>query len=80
MIGPASLRRNDLTLLRMSTVNHRLAQLQEGEDMEYIIFGDNVYKRRSPITSYVSAANDNPLAVHFVLWNRGMKNVRISIE
>ena len=80
MCGPASLRRNDLVLLRDSAINDRISLLQEKAPEQFIIFGDTAYKRRSHITSYVIQNNDQDLQAFFVSWNRCMKEVRISIE
>ena len=77
MYGPESLRRNDLSLLRESDINNRLAQLQVDEEVQYIIMGDSAYKKRSHITSYHSQEDNIP---GHVMWNRKMKKVRISIE
>jgi hypothetical protein len=53
--GPTSLRRNDLTLLRNSNINDRIAALQVDSPNQLIIFGDSAYKRQSHITSYFGA-------------------------
>jgi hypothetical protein len=47
MFGPTSLRRNDLTLLRLSNINDRQAKLQRGSEDQFMTFGDSAYKRRS---------------------------------
>ena len=75
MYGPTSLRKNDLTLLRLSNINDRMAEVQWQSDHQYMIFGDSAYKRRSHITSYY-VESDELIA----RWNRRMKRVRISIE
>jgi hypothetical protein len=81
MTGPTSLRRNDLTLLRISDINDRLHALHANDPIDYIIFGDSAYKRRSNITSYVSAAaGEVAIDPLFKAWNKAMKTVRISIE
>ena len=75
LFGPTSLRRNDLTLLRLSNINERMAELQRGEEDQYMTFGDSAYKRRSHLTSYYADIDDL-----YRRWNRRMKRVRISIE
>jgi hypothetical protein len=75
--GPASLRRNDLTLLRESDVNDTFARIQLNSVIDYIIFGDSAYKRQSHLRSYFSAAEE---IVDGALFNRRMKRLRISIE
>ncbi len=44
MFGPTSLRRNDLTLLRLSNINDRQAELQRGSEDQYMTFGDSAYE------------------------------------
>ena len=78
--GPISLRQNDLSLLRESNINDKLATLQLGELIQYIIFGDSAYKRRSHITSYAIAPQGEALQPILVSWNNTCKKVRISIE
>ena len=75
--GPTSLRRNDLAVLRRSNINDRFAALQHSGDIQYIIFGDSAYKKKSHITSYKKFQDMNRSQVH---WNKSMKHVRISIE
>ena len=74
MYGPASVRRNDLELLRLSNINDRMVALTN-----HIIFGDSAYKPRSRVRSYYHADEENPIA-NFVRWNAAMKKIRISIE
>lgn len=75
--GPTSLRRNDLTLLRLSDINDTFTILQLESDIDYIIFGDSAYKRQSHIRSYFSVTEEVPDSA---LFNRRMKRLRISIE
>jgi len=75
LYGPTSLRRNDLTLLRLSNINDRMAELQEGSEDQFMVFGDSAYKRRSHTTSYYAELEER-----LARWNRRMKRVRISIE
>ena len=75
MFVPTSLRRNDLTLLRLSNINDRQAELQHGSEEQYMTFGDSAYKRRSHLTSYYADIDEL-----IRRWNRRMKRVRISIE
>ena len=79
MLGPYSLRRNDLALLRDSNINERLAQLQAGESKQYIIFGDSAYKTQSHIRSYYGGQQERS-DPRFRRWNGAMKAVRIAIE
>jgi DDE superfamily endonuclease len=73
--GPTSVRRNDLTLFRLSDINGRVAA-ENGADSKYIIFGDSAYKRFSHTRSYYPVDGvDNHRR-----WNSRMKSVRISIE
>jgi hypothetical protein len=77
MTGPESLRRNDLFLLRKSRIVERLKNIQVGDLMQYIIFGDSAYRKSSHLTSYHKAVEGID---GFKEWNRKMKSVRISIE
>jgi len=54
---------------------YRMAELQEGNEDQYMTFGDSAYKRRSHITSYYAEVEEG-----LARWNRRMKRVRISIE
>ena len=75
--GPASLRRNDLTLLRESDINDRFARLQIHAPVDFIIFGDSAYRRRSHCRSYFSVLEN---VIDSARWNRRMKRLRISID
>ena len=80
--GPTSLRRNDLTLLRDSNINGRLAQLQA--DLLHVeellhIFGDSAYPELSHLHSYLKNRLDLT-AEYQRKYNSAMKKVRISIE
>jgi hypothetical protein len=77
MEGPTSLRRNDLTLLRLSRIVDRFQEEQQGNILQYIMMGDSAYKKKSHITSYHRA---DELIEDFKAWNNAMKKVRISIE
>jgi len=72
MCGPTALRRNDLTLLRMSDLNDRLGRLTG-----LYIFGDSAYKTQSNISTYIKKES---MPVGWDHWNYAMKTVRISIE
>jgi hypothetical protein len=76
MLGPTSLRRNDLRLLGLSQVNERLAEIQEGECIQSIMFGDSIYHFLSHLRTYFST-NPN---VRQKLENHAYKSVRIAIE
>ena len=67
MYGPTSLRRNDLTLYRLSDINDRVREMGQNQ---YHVFGDSAYKGDSNVSSY----DDN------FVDSRLMKSVRISIE
>ena len=77
--GPVTLRDNDLTLLRLSRVNMRFAEILEGQDDQYCIFGDSAYMRLSNLETYYTRASSDMMP-YFVEWNKSMKHVRISIE
>jgi hypothetical protein len=75
--GPMSLRRNDLTLLRESDIVNRLREVQNGQEHQYVMFGDSAYKKQSHLTSYFK--DDDEIEEH-VKWNKRLKAVRIAIE
>jgi hypothetical protein len=77
MAGPTSLRRNDLWVLRISEIQERISELQEGDIDQFVIFGDSAYPRTSHLRSYFKAAEG---VADFLRWNSAMKKVRISIE
>ena len=76
LYGPTSVRRNDLTLYRLSDINGRVAAAN-GAAAKYIVFGDSAYKRFSHTRTYYPTGDgiDNHRR-----WNSKMKSVRISIE
>lgn len=77
MHGPTTLRSNDLSLLRTSNINQRLANVQMGSESQYIIMGDSAYKKQSHITSYHQREE---IILGYREWNLKIKKVRISIE
>ena len=83
MYGPTSLRRNDLTLLRFSSINDRaigyIIRLWNPfcKRLQYIIFGGSAYHKQTHISSYLKAIENIP---GFADWNKKLKKVRISIE
>eukprot|EP01040_Poterioochromonas_malhamensis_P006982 gene6983-7532_t len=70
MFGPTSLRRNDLALLRDSSIHNRIASIQEGNERQLIMFGDSIYLNNTHLKSYCNDEN----------FNKDMKATRISIE
>ena len=78
MRGPTSLRKHDLTLLRKSAINQRLADIQLGDspDQQVRIFGDSAYPMMSHLFTYFDDNNYPGLKEY----NYGLKSVRISIE
>ena len=77
--GPTSLIRNDIALLRLSRINMTMSDLQEGDPVQYKIFGDSAYSRQSHIFSYYKFPPPFMTEAH-QQWNHSMKSVRISIE
>jgi len=82
MIGPDSLRRNDITLLRQSNIVDRLRALCANLDIDYLIFGDSAYKTESHLRSYykIDENHNNQQQEAYKEWNFRMKSVRESIE
>ena len=71
-----------MTLLRLSDLNHRFAELQGYEtptpaSRQLIIFGGSAYPIKTHIRSYVHADEDIPNKVKL---NSALKRVRVSIE
>jgi hypothetical protein len=66
LTGPYSHRRHDLALCRISDINNRLRDLfdGEGDDNQYIVFGDSAYREGSHIKSYNNEG--------FIGWNAAM--------
>ena len=77
LFGPTALRRNDNKLYRDSDINDRFAAVQILSLLQFIIFGDTAYHKKSHTTSYHKACD---MIENFKDWNRRMKSVRISIE
>jgi hypothetical protein len=78
MCGPTALRRNDLALFRISDINQRMGEVQAGNPVQYVIFGDSAYKTNlTHCRSYFKIAE---LIPDYKKWNTAMKRVRISIE
>jgi hypothetical protein len=71
ILGPESLRRNDLQLFHESDMNNRLYNMfSNSNSVQYKMFGDSAYVSDTNISTYKKNVN----------WNTGMKKVRISIE
>jgi hypothetical protein len=72
LYGPASLRRNDLELLRRSDLNDELySACHLWNSPNYSMFGDSAYFEDSNLSTYKDDSQT---------WNRAMKTVRIEIE
>jgi hypothetical protein len=74
--GPTSVRRNDLTLYRLSGINERIGRLSANEEYDYCVFGDSAYGVDTHFRSYIK----NSCTSLQKQWNRSMTSVRISIE
>lgn len=51
MWGPGACRHNDLWLLLESDINNKMAEAQEGNRLQYFMYGDAIYPRRSHLRS-----------------------------
>jgi hypothetical protein len=85
MFGPEPLRRHDTILYNDSNINDRFGAEQGAvvRDERCCIFGDSAYKTEEYVRSYYKTdyyADDPELQRKLVLWNRGAKHCRISIE
>ena len=76
MFGPRTVRANDLRVLRNSNLNNRMAELQEGNVMQYMIYGDGIF----PVMSHIRSRHKNNLTARQLLENGTMAKLRISIE
>jgi hypothetical protein len=76
LYGPTSLRRNDLTLLRQSRINDRLAEVQLGLERQTKMFGDSIYPFLSHLFTYWNDAPNEEQR----LFNGIIKSIRIAIE
>jgi hypothetical protein len=75
--GPVSLRNHDIDVCNNSMINDRFAEIQLGQEDQYIIFGDSAYLKESHMSSY---HKERLMLMYFKRWNKAMKHVRISIE
>jgi hypothetical protein len=69
MHGPASLRRNDLALLRTSNINERMAFVQMENLVQYFMFGDSAYHWQTHLRSYREVNNPVEGLDDFRMWN-----------
>lgn len=77
--GPISVRHNDLNSLYDSEINRLIAELQLGEDFQFVIYGDSAYIYVN--SSHIRARhNNNPNSVRHILENRSMSSCREVIE
>ena len=70
LYGPSSVR---WYLLQDSKINNKFRDIQQGNNKQYIIFGDSAYGRDTHFTTYNTVED-------LLTWNKCMKHVRISIE
>ncbi len=77
--GPVSVRHNDLYTLFYSEVNDKLAALQAGEELQYVVYGDSAYI--VVIDTHIKARHfDEPNSDRQVLENRTLSSCRECIE
>jgi hypothetical protein len=80
MYGPTLLRRNDLRLLGLSRINHRMAAMQAGGE-PVTGYGDSIYPHYSHMRScWRRGAGEEQLDEEEAGDNDAYKSVRISIE
>lgn len=77
--GPISVRHNDLVSLHDSNINNRLVQLQLGEDLQWVIYGDSAYIHVPD--SHILARHHNELNTdRQTLENQSLSSCRECIE
>jgi predicted nucleotidyltransferase len=70
-------RRSDLHTLAKSNINNKLRDIQLGNEIQFVLYGDSIY----PIMSHIRKRHQNRMNTRRqVLENDVMKKVRISIE
>jgi hypothetical protein len=75
--GPVSVRHNDLYSLGASNINDVIAQLQVGEEKQYVIYGDSAYPYDTHLRSRYNHENNT---ARQNLENRCMSSCRECIE
>ena len=79
LFGPMSFRRHDLDLVIGSDINDRLAELQDDEDFQYVIYGDRIFMFESHILR-AHMGNEEYLTAFELLENKTFPKVRIAVE
>ena len=75
--GPEVGRRHDTHLLHTSGLNGTLAELQEGNPIQYKVYGDAAYPIMSHVTRGFLGANLNDAQK---MYNKRLASVRVSVE
>jgi hypothetical protein len=78
--GPISCKEPDTTSLYESDINGKLAALQEGNEAQFIQYGDSIYPSMSHTQSRHQPIGNVPLGAADVAENRGMSSCREAIE
>lgn len=80
MWGPGSCRHNDLWLLFESDINNKMAAAQEGSPLQYFMYGDAIYPRRSHLRSRHGPQGGVLFDPELRAQDRGMTACREAVE
>jgi hypothetical protein len=71
--GPISIRHNDLNSLYDSEINRLIVELQLGNNLQWVIYGDSAFIY-VPDSHVFARHNNNPNSVRHILENRAMSS------
>ena len=80
MWGPGSCRHNDLWLLLESDINNKMAEAQNGNRLQYCMYEDGIYPRRSHLRSRHGPHGEAFLDQELRAQDRGMNACREAVE
>ena len=80
MWGPGSCRHSDLWLLAESDINRKMAIVQQGNDLQYCMYGDSIYPWRTHLRSRHGPPGADYLLPEQLAHDRGMRSCREAIE
>ncbi len=80
MFGPYSFRHNDLELFDDSKINDRIAQVQEGNEVQYFSYGDGIFQCLSHCKSKHAVGVHDNLTPRQIEENAAMTSMRIANE
>ena len=81
LYGPRTIRLNDLRVLNRSRLMERLAEVQDGNEVQYVAYGDGIFPLRDHLRSrHRQQGGGPPLSERQILENETMAVLRIAIE